>query len=638
MKGIFSYPRKGISFILFLSLIFILQGCGSSGGGGSSSSTGSSSTSGQALIGLTDAPGDFVHYQVDVTSLTLTKANGAVVETLPLKTSVDFAQLTDMTEFLTACTVPLGDYTKAVLTLDYSDAYISVENSAGVAVPVTSIDILDDEGNAAPITQPVKVIVDLDVSSLTIAPGVLAHLSLDLDLAATNTVTLAADGNSASMTVTPILKADLQPDQDKIQRLRGPLQNVDAADNTFNIILRPFFQDLAVHETSFGVVKVTVDDSTVYNINSISYQGSSGLTVLSGLPAYTAVISHGQFVMDPLHFVATEVLAGSSVPGGTLDVAGGTVLNRSGDVLTLKGATMIRAGGSIAYKDKVQVTLGSGTKVSRQYSKDSYTKDDISVGQRVMVFGTLTNPGSSNLQLDATSGFARMLLTVLIGSVATDPLSNEELAVKLQSIDWRNIKNNKDIELIDFTGTGIDTAHDADPTHYIIGASPLDLSLFTAGTPVKVLGFVSAFGTANPPTVPDFEAQTIVDVSDVPGLMNVGWGAGKKTVLNITDHGLTLNLTNTGFFHRMNRMGVLTDLESLPVTTPEIVPSTDSSARFRIDQGGASQVYSTFSSFETDLRSKITAGSKVIHIYAWGTFNNTTATLTSGYIMVKLTS
>ena len=152
--------------------------------------------------------------------------------------------------------------------------------------------------------------------------------------------------------------------------------------------------------------------------------------------------------MDPLHFVATEVLAGSSVPGGTLDVAGGTVLNRSGDVLTLKGATMIRAGGSIAYKDKVQVTLGSGTKVSRQYSKDSYTKDDISVGQRVMVFGTLTNPGSGNLQLDATSGFARMLLTVLIGTVATDPLSNEELAVKLQSIDWRNIKNNKDIELI----------------------------------------------------------------------------------------------------------------------------------------------------------------------------------------------
>lgn len=54
MKGIFSYPRKGISFILFLSLIFILQGGGGSGGGGSSSSSGSSSTSGQALIGLTD--------------------------------------------------------------------------------------------------------------------------------------------------------------------------------------------------------------------------------------------------------------------------------------------------------------------------------------------------------------------------------------------------------------------------------------------------------------------------------------------------------------------------------------------------------------------------------------------------------
>jgi hypothetical protein len=102
------------------------------------------------------------------------------------------------------------------------------------------------------------------------------------------------------------------------------------------------------------------------------------------------------------------------------------------------------------------------------------------------------------------------------------------------------------------------------------------------------------------------------------------------------DSGVKRN-SNTGFFHRMNRMGMLTDLESLPVSTPEIIPSTDSSARFRIDQGGVLQVYSTFSSFETDLRSKITAGSKIKNIYAWGTFHNTTATLTSGYIIVKLT-
>ncbi len=621
---------KGIAFILFLSLIFIIQGCGSSGGGSSSGSDASSS-SGQALIGLTDAAGDFVTYQVDVTSLTLTKANGAVVETLPLKTSVDFTQLTDMTEFLTAGTVPVGNYTSAVLTLDYSNAIISVENSSGVAVQVPASNILDEDGN--PITQPVQVSVNLDVSSLTIAPGVPAHLSLDFDLGATNIVTFAADG-TPSVTVTPILKADLQPSADKIQRLRGALQNVNVADSSFDIILRPFAQDLAVHETSFGVVKVTVDSNTAFNIDGVTYTTGGLQTLADPKYVYSGVIAHGQFSTTPqLHFVATEVLAGTSVPGGTMDVAKGTVLSRSGDVIILKGATIIRAGGSVVYNDKVQVTLGSGTKVSKQLSKDNtLTKDDISVGQCIMVFGALTGTGTGNLQLDARSGYARMLLTVLIGSVKTAD-SGGGLGMILQAIDWRNIS------LFDFTGTGIDAAHDAVQTNYIVDTGTLDTSALITTTPIKVRGFVNPFGTANPPTVPDFEAQTIVDVSDVVGLMNVGWGAGKKDAFGgITGSGLSLNLVDSGFFHRMNRVGVITDLDSLSVTTPEIVPTGNSTDRFRIDQGSVSQLYTSFSSFETDLQKKITAGAKVKHIYAWGTFNNTTSTLTSGYVIVNLSS
>ena len=49
-------------------------------------------SSGQIVIGLTDDAGDFVNYTVNVSSLTLTKAGGAVVNALPLSTQVDFAQ------------------------------------------------------------------------------------------------------------------------------------------------------------------------------------------------------------------------------------------------------------------------------------------------------------------------------------------------------------------------------------------------------------------------------------------------------------------------------------------------------------------------------------------------------------------
>ena len=81
-----------------------VAGC-SSGGSGSDAAN---ATTGQALVSLTDAAGDFLSYTVDVQSLTLTKLNGAVVETLPLTTRVNFADYVEMTEFFTAATIPSG--------------------------------------------------------------------------------------------------------------------------------------------------------------------------------------------------------------------------------------------------------------------------------------------------------------------------------------------------------------------------------------------------------------------------------------------------------------------------------------------------------------------------------------------------
>lgn len=102
---------------------------------GGGSGTGDVNDSGEVVVALTDAEGDFASYTVDVLSLTLTKANGAVVETLPLSTQVDFARYTDLTEFLTAATVPSGVYVKGTMVLDYRAADIWVEDAAGDADP-----------------------------------------------------------------------------------------------------------------------------------------------------------------------------------------------------------------------------------------------------------------------------------------------------------------------------------------------------------------------------------------------------------------------------------------------------------------------------------------------------------------------
>ena len=207
---------------------------------------------GEVVIGLTDAEGDFASYTVDVLSLTLTKANGAVVETLPLVTRVDFAQYTELTEFLTAATVPNGFYVKASMVLDYSDADIWVENAAGNAVKVYNI--VDADGVA--ISQ-LEVAVNLDGrNKLLVAPGIPSHLTLDFDLKASNSVSFDA-GGVPTQVVNPFLLADVELEAPKLHRLRGPLANVDVAGNNFDVILRPFHHILNTdHHRRFGQLSV----------------------------------------------------------------------------------------------------------------------------------------------------------------------------------------------------------------------------------------------------------------------------------------------------------------------------------------------------------------------------------------------
>ncbi len=112
-------------FLTALCMGLALAGCG----GGSASSALSSSTgtttncasptpqdpNGCVYVGITDAPGDFLTYTVNVTSLLLTRADGVTVQMLPNAVSVDFAQYSNLTEFLTGISMPPGNYTSGTL-------------------------------------------------------------------------------------------------------------------------------------------------------------------------------------------------------------------------------------------------------------------------------------------------------------------------------------------------------------------------------------------------------------------------------------------------------------------------------------------------------------------------------------------
>src|SRR5882724_5287765 len=110
-----------------LSLSLLVTACGGGGkselgsGGGTSTppsgSTCDTASCGTAFVGVMDADGDFDSYSVDVVSLTLKKANGSVVETLPEQPRVDFTDLVDLKEFVTAATIPNGTYVSGTMRL-----------------------------------------------------------------------------------------------------------------------------------------------------------------------------------------------------------------------------------------------------------------------------------------------------------------------------------------------------------------------------------------------------------------------------------------------------------------------------------------------------------------------------------------
>jgi hypothetical protein len=458
----------GLAWLVVLAAIFIVTGCGG-GGGGSDSGSGS----GEVVISLTDAEGDFATYTVDVLSIKLTRADGTEVETLPLATRVDFAEYTDVSEFLTAATVPNGRYVKGSMLLDYSNADIRVEDASGDAQPATAI--VDINGDPVG-TLEVNVILE-GRNVLPVAPGIPKNLLLDFDLEQSNSVVFT--GSDVTVTVAPVLIAEVDPQAPKEHRLRGPLQSVNVAENRFHLFVRPFFHPIRSGPRRFGSLAVHTGDDTFYEIDGISYQGAPGLVVLDTLP---------------------EFAAGSSVPGGAMDVVRGSVVERTdNDTIIVKGATLIRQNGVVVFNDLVTVQLDASTTVTRQLSTATFGIDDISVGQRIVVFGTITNDAVSDLQFSAANGYARMRLSTLRGSVAALPDNQSWLALNLASI------NNRSIDLYNFTGTGVDTAGDADADFYEIDSGTLSLAGIGIADGLAVAGFPTAFGGAPP----DFTAQTV---------------------------------------------------------------------------------------------------------------------------------
>ena len=609
--------------LMFLALM--LSACGGSPGSTSTANPvvascnpadpATASACGTLIIGLTDADGDFLSYTVDVVSLLLEKADGTIIETLPNTTRIDFSQYVDLTEFVSAATVPPGTYIAGTIILDYSGAEVFVE-ADGAAKESTVVD-----ADGVTLAQTELKIVLADGDQLFISRGRASLLTIDFDLDASHSVDIVP--TPAIATSEPFIVAEIDPIDSKDIRVRGLFVEANEAEMVYTVAIRPFYDRAG----DFGRVQVHVSNDTEFEVNGVASMGAEGLAALNTAGHGTLTVAQGTLNVAAREFTANLVLAGSSVPGSDSDAVKGNVISRSGNEFVVRGGTVILNDERAFFRDDITVTVGPDTKVFKTTFDGELMIDAISVGQNVTIRGEVTARDESGLHLDATAGVVRMNVTHLSGIVNT--VMPGQLDIELHAIDRRRAP------AFDFSGTGMSTDTDADPNNYEISTGNLVMPLQTTGKPVFVYGFPNAFGAAPP----DFDGRTIVDFTEVRSILGVGWGAQGTAApyLSIDNNGLLLDNQNPDIDqrHHIKNGPILIDLTELDSSTL-IAPRETGRMLFIVKTTDSLQLYADFEDFTNALSNELGAGATARSMFARGQYDAASNTFSAYKIGVYL--
>ncbi len=595
---------------------------GSMGGTGGNGGTGSCGADcGAALVTLQDAAGDFQSYTVEVVSLKLRKASGAVVETVPATTRVDFAQLVSLSELISAGQIPSGEYVGATITLDYTNASISADDGNGGSVALTPV---DSQGNA--LSGPLDLSVQLDNRHhLVITPARTARLAFDFNLAASNVVDLP----SATVRVAPMIQASVVPPADLNIRVRGALLSTDTMGSSYTVNVHPFH----MLQGDVGQLVVHTGTTTSYEVDGVAYSGAAGLAQLASMPAGTLTAAFGTLSTGDYTFSADRVLAGTSVGSNLSDRVHGDVVARSGHSLMVRGATLDRRDGSFVYlRGLVTVTVADGTHVTEAGQMGTFGIGDISVGQHIAAAGTVAiDSASGAATLDASAGRVRLEITPMWGLVTGAVLN--PLVLELRAIDGRDPVH------FDFTGTGASPASDANPAAYTVDTGTLPLTSLAVAAPARVFGFVVPFASA---TSSDFHALSVVSYADVDNELVVNWSQGGSSGafpgLSMTASTLSLDLSGVGPLHFLQVGPGRISLLTLAAAPQIVAPPAGTDSWYAIGHVHSRTIdnYSSFVDFIAALSGDMQGTTTALGLTADGRYDSGGNNFTARHLAVLL--
>ncbi len=589
---------------------------------------------GTAVVTLTATPSTdtFLTYRVGLVSVDLQTSSGSTSSSaLAASTTVDLANLTNLSEVLGSSAVSKATYKDVAITVDYSSAEIVYDDGSMNGIALTPVG-----ANGQKLTQ-VTLTLTLDPSdSFTVTNSKVSRLALDFKLAASNIVNLSAK----TVTVTPLIVASAQPIDSKTVRIRGPLKSVKTSATTYTSGVEPFdFPTLGA-----GSLVVTPSDATTYEINGTSYTGSAGLTQLAsvntGAPidtlgtltstdSTTTTTTNGTTTSSTstdLTFSATQVLAGTSVQNSSLDRLSGIVSARSGNTLTVEDATLIGGDGTNTFlsgTSTVQVSANTNVTQTGQGTSELNNIQQISVGSQITAFGTSTTPSNGAVTLDASAGLVRIGQSTASGLVTAT--GSGTLDLNLSSLGGRSVS------AFEFTGTGASTGS------YVLSTGALDLTNSTVGVPVEATGFTASFGASTP----NFTASTLLDPTTIVAEMVVDWGTGTAAPFTTYDSSaIDVDARNSSIGTRhviqvgaqsINIVGLASD----PLITPT---STASIMLFAIGHTASATVdnYNTYDAFITALQSALTGSTLATGMTALGQYTSSSYAFSATSITVVL--
>jgi hypothetical protein len=526
--------------------------------------------------------------------------------------------------------------------VDFTNASIMVDDGTGAGVAVKPVD-----STGAALGQ-LQLMVKLDNKNhLQINAAKTSRIAFDFNLLASNMVDLT----KKTVTVSPVLAASVVAVDNKLVRVRGEISSVDTANSAYTVQVDPFHDH---NDDKLSPLVIHTTDKTTFEINGAPFVGAAGLTQLATLAANTLSVAFGTVDSTTQSFTATNVLAGSSVEGGGVDHLSGTVIARSGNMLTVHGAHMQqhdsgddRDGGDNFMAGDSTVTIADATAVTTQgqtSATPAHTIAEISVGSLIDAFGAATKDGSGKVTLDATGGRVRLQLSQVQGVL--NVVGTNQITIKLNSID------RLPSSLFNFAGTGATAGAASDPTKYIVGTGNLSLSPFAVGGSLLGIGFVAPFGS----TPPDFNAITLANGSqgDIDNndddndngegaQMDIDWGkTGTTTPFKALDaKHLDLDVSNgsIGSHHRIEVDQQDIDIKAL-ASDPSIVAAPSGVTLFDIaaQHGGAIENFATFADFEAALATDLNGTTTALRLTADGQYDAASNTFTARRITILLSN